>query len=139
MIVTLEDVMICARTIYGEGRGGSYNGMKAIAHVFINRVNLKIGDADDDLASTALRHRQFSAWNEDDPNRPKMRATNVNNSDFRRCLRAMLEALDEPDFTNDARHYMTVARRIEGWPRSWGAEHEPCFAVDDHLFYNNVD
>jgi spore germination cell wall hydrolase CwlJ-like protein len=139
MFVTLEDVLIGARTIYGEGRGGSFDGMKAIGHVFVNRVNRTAGDADDDLASAALRHRQFSAWNEGDPNRAKMQAARLDDPVFRACLRAMLAALDEPDFTAGARHYMTVARRTAGWPGSWGPKRAPCFAIDDHLFYNDVD
>lgn len=137
-MIILEDALIGARTIYVEGRSESYEGMKAIAHVLINRTDRAIGDPDHSLAATALRHRQFSGWNEGDVNRAKALRATVNSPIFRRCLRAMLEALDEPDFTSGARHYMTKARRVKGWPRSWGRVREPCYTKGKHLFYNNV-
>ncbi len=137
-MILLEDILLAARTAYGEGRSEPYDGLKAIAHVFINRTNRRVGDADHGLAATALRHRQFSAWNEGDPNRAKLQRITINSRVFRRCLRAVLEALDEPDFTGGARHYMTKARRAKGWPRSWGPVRKPCYIKGRHLFYNDV-
>ena len=137
-MIALEDILLAGRTLYGEGRSEPYDGLKAIAHVLINRTDRRVGDADHSLAATALRHRQFSAWNEGDPNRPKLRRITLNNPAFRRCLRAMLEALDEPDFTGGARHYMTKARRARGWPRSWGPVRAPCYIKGKHLFFNDV-
>ena len=138
MIVTLEDIMIGARTIYGEARGEKYDGMKAIGHVLINRVARKIGDPDHTIASAALRHRQYSAWNEGDANRIAMQEANVSDPTFRKCLSAMIEALDEADPTNGARHYMTAARLAQGWPKSWGPERKPVARIGDHLFFNDV-
>ena len=139
MFVTLEDILIAARTIYGEARGETDAGMRAVAHVLINRTDKKIGDADHSLAATALRARQFSAWNEDDPNRKKMQTVSVNNKLFRRCMGAMLAALGEPDTTSGARNYMTRARRAKGWPRSWGRVRKPVAEIGVHLFYNDVE
>lgn len=134
----LEDVLLAARTVWFEGRGESYTGKRAIAHVLINRTDYKIGDADHSLAATSLRHRQFSGWNERDPNRMKVQKATVNSKVFRECLRAVLQALDEPDITNGSRHYMTKARRNRGWPRSWGPKREHTKEYGRHLFYNNV-
>ena len=134
----LEDVLLAARTVWLEGRGETYTGKRAIAHVLINRTDYKKGDADHSLAATSLRHRQFSGWNENDPNRIKVQKANMDNKAFRECVRAVLQAIDEPDFTNNSRHYMTKARRNRGWPRSWGKPRTPIAKAGKHLFYNNV-
>ena len=139
-MIILEDVLICARTVYGEARGQPDESLRAVMHVIMNRCDKKIGDYDHSLAATALRWLQFSAWNEQDPNRLKMQEASVDDTTFRRCLRAVLEALDEPDFTNGARHYHTRAapssQRV--WPPSWARGHQPCWQDDVHLFYNDV-
>lgn len=134
MIYTLEDLMIAARTIYGEARNQSYRGQKAVGHVLINRTTKAVDDPDHSLAATALRWRQFSVWNKGDPNRAKALTASVDDPGLRRALRAVCEALDEADFTNGATHYHT--RAIDP---DWARGHAPCLELDDHLFYNTVD
>ncbi len=137
-MITLEDILIVTRTIFGEASSEPYAGKVAVAHVIINRTTRRTNDADHTLAATALRHRQFSAWNEDDPNRDRLLHVTPNDPVFRKCLRATLEAIDEPDPTQGSRHYMTTARRAKGWPRSWGPPQEPVIQIGNHLFYNSV-
>lgn len=137
-MITPADIVIAARTIYGEARGESYEGKKAVAHVLINRTDHRRGDPDHTLAATALRHRQFSAWNEGDANREKLQEIDVDDPVFRDCMRAILEALDEPDPTKGSRHYMTVQRRARGWPGNWGEKKTPVARIGNHLFYNDV-
>lgn len=138
MDILLEDVLIAARTVWSGGRGETYVGKKAIAHVLINRTIETFGDADHSLAATSLRHKQFSGWNENDPNRARVINATVNSKVFRECLCAVLEAIDEPDPLYRSRHYMTIARREKGWPKSWGPSREPVVRIGNHLFYNDV-
>lgn len=131
------DIDILSRTVFGEARGEDYEGMKAVAHVILNRWKSTKGQfaKDDTIATACLRHKQLSAWNMGDPNMAAMIAVDLNSARFRLCTRATLEAFDEPDFTNGALHYHTVAM---GWPAPWGEKHEPCYINAGHVFYNSV-
>ncbi len=132
--LTPGDLDICARTLWAEGRGEDYVGKLAIMHAIINRTNKHIGDRDHSLAATAIRHMQFSGWNESDLNRKKIENVTLNNASFRECMRAVLEALDEPDFTFGSDHYHTHASR----PR-WSRGKKPTYKHGNHRFFNNID
>jgi hypothetical protein len=41
MTILLEDVLIGARTVFGEARGEPFEGQKAVAHVILNRAKLE--------------------------------------------------------------------------------------------------
>ena len=77
-----EDLDTLARTLYGECRSESREGKIAVAHVIKNRADnpkwwcRKSGDGiPDDTIEAVCRHPwQFSCWNLDDPNRPKLLA-----------------------------------------------------------------
>lgn len=133
MNVTPGDLDLTARTIFGEARGESYSGQKAVAHVIINRTIKKIGDRDHSLAASAIRWWQFSAWNENDPNRELIETVTVNNRTFRQCLRALLEALDEPDPTMGSLHY-----HAKGASPSWSRGKAPVIEIGNHVFFNNI-
>lgn len=130
-----SDLDILARTVWGEARGESYAGKKAVAHVIFNRVRSTTGQfaKDDTVATACLRHVQFSVWTIGDPNLPKMEAVGLEDQDFRECLRACLEAVDEPDPTNGARHYHT-----ESISPVWAEGHKPVLKLGAHLFYSGI-
>ena len=130
----LDDVLIAARTVYGEARDQPFRGQKAVAHVIRNRAVSGKDGPDHSIAAAALRHRQFSAWNRDNPNREKALAADVSDAAFRRALHAVLEALDENDFTKGAEHYH--ARWIKP---EWAVGHTPVAEIGDHIFYNGVE
>src|SRR3990167_8200788 len=132
-MLTREDIWIAAQTLYGEARGEPYYGKKAVAHVFINRTNKKIGDRDHSLAATSLRQYQFSTWLENDPNRKLIENAQITDKLFRDCIRAILESLDEDDFTKGATHYHT-----DKIAPPWSVGKHPCLTVGSHLFYNNI-
>lgn len=129
------DLEILARTVYGEARGESHEGKKAVAHVIVNRVQVEKGQfaKDDTIATACLRHVQFSAWNAEDPNFDVLQQAHLNDWHFRECLIAGLEALNEPDFTAGALHYHTLSVSPP-----WAKGHKPCFAAGVHVFYNDV-
>lgn len=141
-MLLIEDVLIAARTIYGEARGEPYEGKKAIAHVLINRWERKDGQfgRDDTLATACLRHLQFTAWSESDPNFAAMFKVTADDPAFRASWRAVLEAIDEPDPTKGATHYHTIAKPsyASAWPPVWADKHVPSATIGHHLFYNDV-
>ena len=143
--MNIEDETILARTIYGEARSEDDEGRRAIAHVVLNRVSrcLSIGHGPDHtIAAACLRPFQFSCWNWNDPNRDKLMAVENGDPVFRACRSAVRAAELEIDFTHGARHYLTTARRAQGWPLSWGIfaqEREPCYVHGGHLFYNDLN
>lgn len=130
-----SDIDICARTAYGETRGESYQGMKAVAHVMINRWRSNLGqfEKDDTLATACLRHLQFSCWTKADPNFKAMEDVTFNDRKFRDAWRAVLEALDEYDFTQGSLHYHT-----DNIKPSWTEGHRHVIAVGKHMFYNTI-
>lgn len=132
--VMLEDVLIAARTVYGEARGESFDSKVAVANVLINRWVFKVGDRDHGLAAAALRWRQFSAWNEGDPNRERMLEVDFRDPLFRECVAAVLYALDRRDTTNGSRHYHTKAISP-----NWAEGKTPVIEFGEHVFYNDVD
>lgn len=136
MILTPGDLDILARTIFGEARGESHEGRKAVAHVIFNRVRTITGQfaRDDTIASACLRHLQFSCWNADDPNLLVMQRAGLENITFRACMRAALEAFDAPDQTKGARHYHATTVKP-----SWATGHKPSAIIGWHLFYNDID
>lgn len=131
----LEDVLIAARTVFGEARGEPYDGKKAVAHVLLNRWKSDSGQfsKDDTLATACLRHVQFSAWSATDPNLAVMVAVDLNDKRFRECLRAMLEAFDEPDLTDGATHYHRSTLSVY-----WSRGHEPVAEIGNHVFFNDI-
>lgn len=70
---TLFPDEIMALTIYGEARGESVEGQIAVANVIFNRWkdNPKKYKSVKDVC---LEPKQFSCWNENDPNRDKLLA-----------------------------------------------------------------
>ena len=132
--MTPDELLVCAKTVFGEARGESAAGQRAVAHVIRNRraAQPKYGVG---WAGVCLRPWQFSCWNENDPNLAKLQKADVERSaELRACLISFLEALDEEDFTHGSLHYHTV-----GVSPRWAMGKSPILQLSVHLFYNNVD
>lgn len=141
-VIIFPDIEIAARTLYGEARGESYEGKKAVIHVMLNRRDKKVGDRDHTLASVSLRWRQFSTWNEGDPNRLKIQTVSFDDPDFLSCVQATCEAILENkkkiDPTNGSTHYLAnwlYQKDTVDWARG----KTPTVKIGNHVFYNNVD
>jgi len=119
-----------ARTVYGEARGEDAIGRKAVAHVILNRVR-KGGWWGSNITEVCLFAKQFSCWNDGDPNRVLMMSVDSYDPVFRECLYAALSALrdEENDPTEGANHYhnLTVTP-------SW-AKDKPFHTIGNHKFY----
>lgn len=60
------EVRLLAATVWGEARSEGETGMRAVAHVMVNRIGPRFGE---DLSTVILSPKQFSVWNRNDPNR----------------------------------------------------------------------
>jgi N-acetylmuramoyl-L-alanine amidase len=65
-VVNEDEVRLLAATVWGEARSEGEDGMRAVAHVMVNRIGDRFGE---DLATVILTPKQFSVWNRGDPNR----------------------------------------------------------------------
>src|SRR5262245_17380118 len=61
----IPGVLIVAATVYGEARGEPVEGQIAVAQV----INLRSAKRDITFQQVCLAPKQFSCWNEGDPNR----------------------------------------------------------------------
>lgn len=108
---TERDLDITARTIYGEARGESLKGKIMVAENIINRTQAhragKFGPAGNNMADTALKSQQYSAWNSDDPNRSKMLALSTNDPEYKKARQAAMIALAGTNYTNGSLYYAT--------------------------------
>lgn len=136
-----EDIDILARTIWGEARNEGYKGMQAVANVVINRLQKARSSSafarrfGRTVKEICLKPKQFSAWNRNDPNRPRMIAVTVADPAFRMALgiaeNAVMGRL--PDITSGSDHYHTPAVKP-----SWSEGVEPVAVIGGHKFFNNI-
>jgi hypothetical protein len=71
VVVDETEVRLLAATVWGEARSEGEDGMRAVAHVMVNRIGQRFGE---DLATVILSPKQFSVWNRGDPNRRLVQA-----------------------------------------------------------------
>lgn len=120
---TPHDLDIMARTVWGEARGESHAGRVAVAETILNRVKDKRWP--DTIAQVCRQHKQFSCWNEGDPNRAKMEALSLPGSpvtaksaQFLNAYRACLDALEsDKDATQGANHYFATWIKMPWWAK----------------------
>jgi spore germination cell wall hydrolase CwlJ-like protein len=136
MIISLEDIDILARTIYGEARGEFSNtGMAAliaVANVVFNRSK-KMSFGGGSIRDICLQHKQFSCWNLKDPNRVAIKKVMRGEILFDLCWKTAQNVLEEkwPDLTKGADHYHTVMATP-----SWALGKKPLLTLGRHIFYN---
>lgn len=133
-----EDVRLLAATVWGEARSEGEDGMRAVAHVMVNRIGERFGE---DLATVILSPKQFSVWNRGDPNRrlvarlahdPSSVATDPEWLVADRIAREVLGG-QSVDPTSGALFYHTRAVR----PR-WARAGQGRQVIGQHVFYADV-
>lgn len=136
-----HDEDIAARTLWGEARGEPVAGQLAVAHVLWNRARIAsewkargrrhplFGDGT--LAGVCLAPWQFSCWNANDPNRPKMEALTA--KQLEPFIAIVRRARHEPDPTKGSTHYHTKAVSP-----AWSRGLTPAAVIGAHMFFNNV-
>lgn len=143
MFLLLSELDIAARTIACEA-AETFEDFCSIANVLNNRWNRTDGQfaRDDTLATTCLRHVQFSVWNKGDPNFRKLYDLQASDKRYLMALRAICGVVDGsiPDRTGGATHYHTAARPswAAQWPPIWAVGHVPSAEQGGHYFYNDI-
>lgn len=126
------------RTLWGEARGEPLRGIRAVAAVVLNRaMHPRVHWWGRTVVGVCRAHRQFSCWNSDDPNLPKLLAVTQANEKFRICSKVAQEALEgrlQQERDLRATHYHTKAISPV-----WAKGKVPCADIGNHLFYNNIE
>ncbi len=134
-----QDVLIMAKTLFGEARGEGLKGIEAVANVIINRVKhaQKVGSFwwGNTIQEVCQKPFQFSCWNEGDANRLLLEKDLSGDLIFGICERVARRAIKGllPDCTNGATHYHHKAIHPK-----WAHAAVPCAEIGNHLFYAQV-
>ncbi len=133
----MSDQDVLARTCWGEARNQGYIGLEAVACVVMNRVALPnhphFGNGD--ITACCKAPWQFSSWNDNDPNLPKLLAVTADDSVFAECLQIAQDAIDGNlvDPTNGATFYQVL-----GTNATWAIGQTPCAIIGQHAFYKDI-
>lgn len=141
--LTVEQLL--ALTIYGEARGEPLEGQVAVANVIKNRVGIN-----GDYRNVILKPKQFSCWNVNDKNYPKLKEMIHDlhsygmfalKSDFAfmRCYMIATLTLEGllKDNTGGAKDYMTTTEFNSEERPSWAKFplNDPTI-IGNHTFFN---
>jgi spore germination cell wall hydrolase CwlJ-like protein len=138
-VVNEDEVRLLAATVFGEARSEGELGMRAVAHVMVNRVGERFGE---DLATVILTPKQFSVWNRGDPNRrlllnlvrdPDRYVTDATQWEIAQRIAREVLAGQSVDPTDGALFYHTRAVR-PSWAR-YGVGRQ---TIGAHIFYADV-
>lgn len=135
--MSASDVDTLARTIWGEARGEMDPGMAAVAWAVMNRVSHPRWWGND-ISNVCTTPWQFSCWNSNDLNRPKLLAVTAESDPyFAKALGIAGQVISGQiaDPTDGATSYFD--RRMPEWPR-WSVGREPCAVIGHHLFYRDA-
>ena len=127
-----RDIIIMARTVYGEARGESPEGQEAVANVILNRVKHG-GWWGTSVIEVCLHPKQFSCWNDGDPNRPRMMEAELSDSVFRSCLEAVLRALRVPSSELEGVCHYHHTNVSPMWSKGL-----PYISIGNHRFFRGI-
>ena len=131
------EIDILARTLWGEARGEGAEGMRAVAHVILNRARIAEEKGGfwwgNNIIQICQKPYQFSCWNRSDPNFCKLTQIDENDPYFVTALRIARQAVAGTlgaDMTFGATHYHT--KSIKPY---WAKAYKPTAEIGHHLFY----
>ena len=129
-----KEIDTMARTAWGEARGEGAQGMQAVLNVIMNRVK-KGGWWGATPAEVCKKKSQFSCWNSNDPNYPKLLAVDSSDSNFRTALILAEAAYNGtlPDITGGATNYLALGS-LSSVP-SWAKGMTQTAQIGNHTFY----
>ena len=140
IVLDENEVRLLAATAFGEARSEGEHGMRAVAHVMVNRIGARFGE---DLSTVILSPKQFSVWNRGDPNRRLVqnlvrdpaRYNGGAEAEWEIAQRVAREVLSgqSVDPTNGALFYHTRSIRPR-WSRVGQGRQE----IGAHIFYADV-
>lgn len=120
-------------TLYGEARGESFLGKVAVGEVIRARMARRLL-SDGTLTGTIFKAKQFSCWNEGDPNRLFMAQVLDTDAAWQDCRLAWDESA-RSIATRAATHYLNVdlVVRLRGEVPTWAADPRNPRRVDERL------
>ena len=129
-----KQVDTMARTAWGEARSEGTRGMQAVLNVIMNRVK-KGGWYGETPAEVCLKKSQFSCWNKNDPNYPKLLAVTEADKNFHDALGLAEQAYNGmlPDITGGATNYVNL-KALSSIP-SWVGKMTKTAQIGSHTFY----
>lgn len=133
-----EDIDIVARTLWGEARGENYQGRVAVAWVIRNRATKSPAyNWPNTPKAVCLQPKQFSCWNDNDPNLSELKQVTTQDSIFKECLDIARFVLtkDISDPTHEADHYYA------NWIKtpSWAVGQKVTATIGKHRFYKLIN
>jgi len=134
MIINLNDLSekdILARLIYGEARGESDEGKKAVANVVRNRLKKKSWYGKS-YKEVSLKPKQFSCFNQEDPNYKILTELVIFDPIYGKCLEIACDIINNKikDNTESSTHYHTV-----GVLPYWVSKMTFVKQIGNHKFY----
>jgi len=134
-----DQIDTLARTMWGEARGEGAEGMTGVAFAVLNRV--AYAQARDgywwgsDIVSVCRQPWQFSCWNENDPNFPKLQAVTTADPTFALAVRIATAAINGElaDPTNGATHYHTLSVAP-----NWADPSKVVASLGSHTYYGGI-
>ena len=134
-IYWLHNIEWSARVAWGEARGEGEDGMQAVLNVMVNRK--KAPGFPKSLSGVARQPCQFSAYNDGDPNREKLKAVGEDDPQYQEALRlatwAQVGLL--PDITGGATYFHSNQT-----PRpAYLSDAAVSVVIGNHIFYTGAD
>jgi len=137
---------VLALTIWGEARGESIEGQVAVANVVMNRYKSNL-EKYKTVADVCLEPKQFSCWNKNDPNYPKLIELGnkivINGEDkadkiLSQCLYIARGVMSFKlnDNTGSARNYMTKTLFYSDKKPSWANPVTTPKVIGSHIFFS---
>lgn len=126
-----SDLELLSFCIWGEARGEPIAGKLAVAHVVLNRVNARSWYGRT-IGEVILKPLQFSCFNADNPNLPKILGLSASDPNLTFCsaIAELTISRLTKDPTSGATHYHAAGCRP-----SWAEKLVFLCRIGDHLFY----
>lgn len=132
-----RDIDIMTKTIWAEARGETTKGRVAVGWTIRNRAEKSPAYKwSSVIADVCLQPWQFSCWNANDPNLPKLKALNNSDPLYQECYEVARKVLsgELQDPTRNADHY--YADYIA--PPNWAKGQQPNVQIGTHIFFNLI-
>lgn len=131
-----NDILALAQTMWGEARGEDDEGMAAVCCTIINRFQSKKWFSGESIEATCKKPWQYSCWNVNDPNRPKLlRLTYIELKRELDIIKKVTSGVYE-DITCGATHYYNP--KVCAMPK-WAEGKVPCYVHGNHLFFKDIN
>lgn len=126
-----QEILHLATTMWGEARNQGSDGMRAVGHVIKNRS--EDGRWGSSVEEAAFAHRQFSVWNEGDPNR--VRILQPSGNEWLMAQHIAREILTGRSIDPTAGRLFYHTHSIDPYWASYGVNP---IRIGSHIFYEDV-